>query len=168
MLLKRPSVILLDEPDVHLHGSLQGVLLRELRLLVEQGKQVLMGDPFPRNDHPTQPREHPRHWIAGSQRGSRWRSTHLLHLPTITRLVGGAGQQTTFDQSLLRSEFERLVDASRNSANDRMVQPSTKSVVDRGAWDAATMARMAREFLDLYWSSENSLLRTPRMWSCRA
>ena len=42
VLLKRPNVILLDEPDVHLHGSLQGVLVVELRRLVEQGKQVLI------------------------------------------------------------------------------------------------------------------------------
>lgn len=39
--LRRPTVILLDEPDVHLHGSLQRVLLEELRLLVSAGKQVL-------------------------------------------------------------------------------------------------------------------------------
>lgn len=42
ILLKQPSVILLDEPDVHLHGSLQRALLCELRNLVAQGKQVLV------------------------------------------------------------------------------------------------------------------------------
>jgi predicted ATPase len=41
ILLRRPMVILLDEPDVHLHGTLQSALLHELRLLVEGGKQVL-------------------------------------------------------------------------------------------------------------------------------
>ncbi len=39
--LRQPTVILLDEPDVHLHGSLQRVLLEELRRLVSEGKQVL-------------------------------------------------------------------------------------------------------------------------------
>ncbi len=41
IVLRRPSVILLDEPDVHLHGSLQRVLLDELRRLVQSQKQVL-------------------------------------------------------------------------------------------------------------------------------
>ncbi len=41
ILLRDPTVIMLDEPDVHLHGSLQAVLLDELKRLVEQGKQVL-------------------------------------------------------------------------------------------------------------------------------
>lgn len=41
ILLQQPAVILLDEPDVHLHGSLQTSLLQELHRLVEQGKQVL-------------------------------------------------------------------------------------------------------------------------------
>ncbi len=41
ILLKSPQVILLDEPDVHLHGTLQETLLNELRRLVGEGKQVL-------------------------------------------------------------------------------------------------------------------------------
>lgn len=41
ILLRQPTVIMLDEPDVHLHGSLQRVLLTELRRLVDTGKQVL-------------------------------------------------------------------------------------------------------------------------------
>jgi energy-coupling factor transporter ATP-binding protein EcfA2 len=39
--LRQPTAILLDEPDVHLHGILQKALLRELHRLVEEGKQVL-------------------------------------------------------------------------------------------------------------------------------
>jgi len=39
--LRQPTAILLDEPDVHLHGILQNALLQELRRLVEEGKQVL-------------------------------------------------------------------------------------------------------------------------------
>jgi len=46
-LLRQPSVVLLDEPDVHLHGSLQQVLLRELRELVGTGKQVLFATHSP-------------------------------------------------------------------------------------------------------------------------
>ncbi len=41
ILLREPVVILLDEPDVHLHGSLQAVLVSELRKLAEEGKQVV-------------------------------------------------------------------------------------------------------------------------------
>ncbi len=40
--LRQPTVILLDEPDVHLHGTLQHGLLQELNRLVEAGKQVLI------------------------------------------------------------------------------------------------------------------------------
>ena len=39
--LRQPTAILLDEPDVHLHGILQKALLRELHRLVDEGKQVL-------------------------------------------------------------------------------------------------------------------------------
>lgn len=41
ILLRQPTVILLDEPDVHLHGTLQTALLKELDRLVGEGKQVL-------------------------------------------------------------------------------------------------------------------------------
>lgn len=41
ILLRQPMVVLLDEPDVHLHGSLQTALLQELGRLVDGGKQVL-------------------------------------------------------------------------------------------------------------------------------
>jgi len=41
ILLRQPNVILLDEPDVHLHGTLQKSLLDELRRLVQDGKQVI-------------------------------------------------------------------------------------------------------------------------------
>ncbi len=41
VLLREPTIVLLDEPDVHLHGSLQHVLLDELRSLAGRGRQVL-------------------------------------------------------------------------------------------------------------------------------
>lgn len=41
ILLRQPTVILLDEPDVHLHGTLQQALLVELQNLVALGKQIL-------------------------------------------------------------------------------------------------------------------------------
>jgi len=39
--LRQPTAVLLDEPDVHLHGILQKALLQELYRLVDEGKQVL-------------------------------------------------------------------------------------------------------------------------------
>jgi energy-coupling factor transporter ATP-binding protein EcfA2 len=40
--LRNPDLILLDEPDVHLHGTMQGSLLNELKKLIsEEGKQVI-------------------------------------------------------------------------------------------------------------------------------
>lgn len=41
ILLRDPSVVLLDEPDVHLHGSLQANLFEEIRLLANRGKQII-------------------------------------------------------------------------------------------------------------------------------
>ena len=40
--LRHPDMILLDEPDVHLHGNLQNALLDELRNLAANGKQILV------------------------------------------------------------------------------------------------------------------------------
>lgn len=286
LLLKRPNVILLDEPDVHLHGSLQGVLLGELRRLVVQGKQVLIathsrelitrmspesilvldrgrperlsvafdvydtldrlgsvdpaqlamiqayrrvvvvedradrdllaelcaksvgqqvwqqverrvafcfakGNPWKQHDmarlrtllqqmiavrgpalelfviadrdyHPdpealesSLPSDHIR-WHV-------WRraeiENYLLHLPAIRRLVAGGKNQATLDETLLEAEFDRLVEASRLSANDRLVQALDEIRRRTGErWNAATMARMAREYLDRHWSSEKLAL----------
>lgn len=41
ILLEQPQVILLDEPDKHLHGHLQKALYAELETLAEAGKQIL-------------------------------------------------------------------------------------------------------------------------------
>jgi predicted ATPase len=286
VLLKRPGVILLDEPDVHLHGSLQGVLLGELRRLVAEGKQVLIathsremitrvtpedilvldrdqparlavafdvydtldrlgsidpsqlamiqayrrvvvvedradrdilsilcaesvgqniwqqverrvafcfakGNPWKQHDmarlramlqqmiavtgpslelfaiadrdyHPAPadleaslPSTH-IHWHV-------WRraeiENYLLNLRTISRLVCGGEKQATFDEKLLQAEFDRLIESSRNSANDRIVQ-ALDEIRRRSSkqWDAATMARMAREYLDQHWAAEKLAL----------
>lgn len=41
ILLERPNIILLDEPDVHLHGQLQKSLLYELQTLTKKQVQIL-------------------------------------------------------------------------------------------------------------------------------
>jgi predicted ATPase len=42
ILLRQPTMILLDEPDKHLHGTLQSALVKELERLVTNGKQVIL------------------------------------------------------------------------------------------------------------------------------
>ncbi len=285
ILLRDPTVIMLDEPDVHLHGSLQAVLLEELRRLVDRGKQVLFathsrelitrvspesilslddgatrlrvafdvydtldrlgsidptqlamiqayrrvvivedrsdrdllsifcakslgtdiwqqierrvafcyskGNPWKQHDmarlrqllqqviavagpalevfviadrdyHPdptallaTLPSDHLRWHI--------WErveiENYLLQLPSITRLVASGTDQLTLDEALLTQEFNTLIDNSRNSASDRLVQAYDEvRKRSRESWDAATMARKAREFLDANWNSHKLAL----------
>ncbi len=279
--LKQPNVILLDEPDVHLHGSLQRVLLEELRRLVADRKQVLFAthsrdliarmspeeilsmeadgaqrlavafDIYDTLDRlgsldPTQlpviqayrrvlvvedradrdllsvfcakclgpavwqqvdrrlavcyARGNPckqdmaklrgqlqqmiatpgaalKMFIVADRdyhpdlahlRGSlpsenlewhAWERTeienYLLCEPAITRLLGEANGQRTFDEVALAQEFARLVDASRDSANDRLVKAFEQYGKSKGEkWDAVTFARKAREYLQQHWENE--------------
>jgi len=39
--LRQPTIVLFDEPDAHLHGSLQDALLVEFEHLVDEGRQIL-------------------------------------------------------------------------------------------------------------------------------
>jgi predicted ATPase len=97
ILLRDPTVIMLDEPDVHLHGSLQAVLLEELKRLVQHGKQVLLAT-------------HSRELIT------------RVSPENILSLDEGAHR--------LRVAFDEIRKKKKES------------------WDAATMTRMAREYLD--------------------
>jgi hypothetical protein len=84
---------------------------------------------------------------------------YLLHLPAIRRLVGADEAQRTLDQMLLEQEFERLLESSRNAANDRLVQAYDElRRRSREPWDAATMARKAREYLEEHWATERIAL----------
>ena len=88
-----------------------------------------------------------------------WRRTeienYLLDFGVIARIVGAQGAQRTVDESLLEREFERLLEQSKVVANDRLVQAFEESRKrERTGWSAATMSRMAREFLDLHWENE--------------
>jgi ABC-type cobalamin/Fe3+-siderophores transport system ATPase subunit len=281
ILLRQPTVIMLDEPDVHLHGSLQAVLLEELKRLVAQEKQVLFAthsrelitrvspesilslddgatrlriafDVYDTLDRlgsldPTQlamiqayrrvvivedrsDRDllsifcakslGPEVWQQVERRvafcyskGNPWKQhdiarlrkmlqqviavsgpaleifviadrdyhpdraallnslpsenvrwhiwerveieNYLLQLSAMKRLVGSGTSQITLDEAMLEQEFNKLVDASRNTANDRLVQ-AFDEVRKRSSerWDPATMARMAREYLDQHWEGE--------------
>jgi ABC-type cobalamin/Fe3+-siderophores transport system ATPase subunit len=280
ILLRKPTVILLDEPDVHLHGTLQAVLLDELRRLVEQGKQVLFathsrelisrtnpesilslddngatrlrvafdifdtldrlgsidpsqlamiqayrrvvvvedrsdrdllsvlcakslgtdiwqqverrvafcfskGNPWKQHDmarlrqmlqqviglagpalelfviadrdyHPdptglieSLPKDHLRWHIW--QRAEI--ESYLLNIDAIKRLITADDDQITFDEVQLQQEFESLLEESKNSASDSLVQAYDEvRKRQKENWDAATMAKMAREYLDRNWA----------------
>jgi len=84
---------------------------------------------------------------------------YLLHLPALVRLLGGREEQPSFDEMLLAQEFRRLIESSRNAANDRLVQAFDElRRRDRQQWDAATMARKAREHLDEHWEADKVAL----------
>lgn len=285
ILLRQPTVVMLDEPDVHLHGSLQAVLLDELKRLVEQGSQVLFAthsrelitrvgpenilslddgatrlqvafDIYDTLDRlgsldPTQlgliqayrrvvvvedrtDRDLLSIFCAKSlgiekwqqverriafcfSRGNPWKQhdmsrlrrmlqqvisvagsalemfvvadrdyhpdidnlektlpsdnicwhiwrrveieNYLLHLPAITRLVGPGEGQLTLDEGRLKDEFNRLIESSRDTANDRLVQAFDEMRRQASkSWDAATMARKAREYLEAHWDTDKIAL----------
>jgi hypothetical protein len=73
--------------------------------------------------------------------------------------VDSKDDQRTIDQMLLHQEFDRLVEASRNTANDRLVQAFDECrKKKKESWDAATMARMAREYLERNWETNKIAL----------
>ncbi len=283
--LRQPTVILLDEPDVHLHGSLQRVLLEELRRLVSAGKQVLFAthsrdliarispegilsleeggakrltvayDIYDTLDRlgsldPTQLpviqafrrvlvvedradrdllsvfcskclgpsiwqqvdrrlavcyskgnpwkqdmarlRQQLQHMIAIEGEALRmfivgdrdyhpdpaylrqklpsenlewhiWQrvevENYLLCPEGIKRLLGEPSRQPTFDEFGLGQEFEKLLESSRDAANDRLVKAFQEYGRSREEkWDAATLSRKAREFLQEHWETEKLAL----------
>jgi hypothetical protein len=84
---------------------------------------------------------------------------YLLDVGAIKRLIKTGEKQLTIDEVLLDQEFDQLVEASRNSANDRLVaafDELRKRTKER--WDAATMARKAREYLEQHWSLDRIAL----------
>ena len=279
--LRQPTVILLDEPDVHLHGTLQHGLLSELKRLVETGKQVLIathsreligrispqnilsvdngratrlsvafdvydvldkmgsldptqlpmiqawrrvlvvenrtdwellsvfcekcvppgvwsevkrrvavcyacGNPWKqdmarlrtqlqqmiavqgqalevfvvadRDYHPDAPsllRHLPQEHIQWHVWNRTEIENYLLCLDGILRVLEQPGHEFPLGQDALRSEFRRLVESSRNSANDRLVKAFHEYGRKLGAsWDPATLSRKAREFLEENWERD--------------
>ncbi|MCH7726990.1 MAG: AAA family ATPase [Planctomycetes bacterium] len=285
ILLRKPTVVMLDEPDVHLHGSLQAVLLEELKRLVEQGNQVLFAthsrelitrvgpenilsldggatrlqvafDVFDTLDRlgsldPTQLaliQAYRRVVVVEDRtdcdllcifcakslgiekwqqvesriafcfsRGNPWKQhdmsrlrrvlqqvisvegqalelfviadrdyypdlddlrqtvpsdhmcwhiwqrveieNYLLHFPAIRRLVSSGERQLTLDEGVLQQEFDRLIESSRNSASDHLVQAFEEMrKKTKENWDAATMSRKAREYLEEHWDKDKITL----------
>ncbi|MBS0202511.1 MAG: AAA family ATPase [Planctomycetes bacterium] len=77
---------------------------------------------------------------------------YLLDINAIQRLVTVRDGDRTFDSLLLVQEFNRLIEASRSRADDGLVQAfDDLRRASSKPWNAATMSRMAREYLDSHW-----------------
>lgn len=84
---------------------------------------------------------------------------YLLSVEALLRLIPRTGPDATFDDMLVRQEFDLALEASRNQANDSMVQALEEvRKLERQGWTAADMARRARERLDADWDTSKIAL----------
>jgi AAA domain, putative AbiEii toxin, Type IV TA system len=84
---------------------------------------------------------------------------YLLNRPAMERLVASRDGNRTLESVSFQAEIEDLVNDSKTNASDRLVQAFDELRVRRKEpWNAATMARMAREFLDEHWEGEKLAL----------
>jgi AAA15 family ATPase/GTPase len=84
---------------------------------------------------------------------------YLLCPDGIMRVIQKPNRQMTLDEAGFRVEFDRLIDQSKDTANDRLV----KAFVELRAklhenWDAASLSRKAREYLQAHWNAERIAL----------
>jgi hypothetical protein len=80
---------------------------------------------------------------------------YLLCPPAIERLLRGPERQPVLEEQPFRQEYCRLLEASRDSANDHLVEAFKEygKRLDK-QWDAVTMSRNAREYLNEHWDSD--------------
>ncbi|MGE0374215.1 MAG: ATP-dependent endonuclease [Planctomycetaceae bacterium] len=88
-----------------------------------------------------------------------WRRTeienYLLNITAIRRLLRQRESEMVLDEQSVQSEFDRLIEVSRPNADDGLVQAYDEMRRrQQERWDAATMNRKAREFLDEHWDQE--------------
>ena len=84
---------------------------------------------------------------------------YLLHPDGIVRVMHKPENQMTLDEGALRSELDRLIDQSKNAANDRLVKAFDELRRKLGEhWDPATLSRKAREYLQAHWDTERIAL----------
>jgi hypothetical protein len=84
---------------------------------------------------------------------------YLLHPDGIVRVMHKPENQMTLDEGALRSELDRLIDQSKNAANDRLVKAFDElrhKLNER--WDPATLSRKAREYLQAHWDTDRIAL----------
>jgi AAA15 family ATPase/GTPase len=84
---------------------------------------------------------------------------YLLCPDGIMRVIQKPERQMTLDEGALRAEFERLIEQSKDTANDRLV----KAFAELGRkldekWDPATLSRKAREYLQAHWIAQRIAL----------
>lgn len=84
---------------------------------------------------------------------------YLLHPEAILRLIRGSQQQLLLDEVSFRNEYQSLLAASREAAHDQLIQAFQhyRHRIDE-RWDAATMSRKAREYLNQHWETSQLAL----------
>ena len=84
---------------------------------------------------------------------------YLLSPDGILRAIKKPERQMTLDEGALRAEFDRLVESSKDTANDRLVKAFGEFArkLDE-KWDPATLSRKAREYLHAHWNNERIAL----------
>ena len=84
---------------------------------------------------------------------------YLLSLDGIVRIAGEPEAQQTIEGYAFEQEFNRLVDSSRDSANDRLVKAFQQYGRSQSTqWDAATCSQKAREYLQAHWDTQKLAL----------
>jgi len=84
---------------------------------------------------------------------------YLLCPTAIVRLLRRATDQLDLEEPLFREKYDALLEASRDSANDHLVEAINEHRRrSRAKWDAATMSRKAREYLQDHWEKEKVAL----------
>ncbi|MBM3824308.1 MAG: hypothetical protein FJ404_15715 [Verrucomicrobia bacterium] len=84
---------------------------------------------------------------------------YLLDPEGIVRVMHKPQSQMTLDEVALRAELERLMEQSKDVANDRLVKAFDERRRKLGEhWDAATLSRKAREYLQAHWANERVAL----------
>jgi hypothetical protein len=80
---------------------------------------------------------------------------YLLSVDGIRRVLGEPNPQLILDEAALRNEFDQLLNSSRDAANDRLAKAFQEYGKGLGEnWDASTLSRRAREYLQQHWEAE--------------
>jgi predicted ATPase len=84
---------------------------------------------------------------------------YLLHPGGIVRVLHKPDNHMMLDEGALRSELNRLIELSKDAANDRLVKAFDELRRKLGEqWDPATLSRKAREYMQAHWENERVAL----------
>jgi hypothetical protein len=84
---------------------------------------------------------------------------YLLSIDGILRLLGEPDSQLSLDEAALRAEFDKLLELSRDSVNDRLVkafQEYSRNL--KPPPDVSILSQQAREYLQQHWKAEKLAL----------